>query len=444
MMNKSEPLAYRMRPKHIDDVVGQQHIIGPSTPVYKMIKNGYVPSLLLYGEPGIGKTSIASAIAGTVNRPFFILNGVEDGKKEILEIVNQARKLKDEGTEGAVLFVDEIHRWTKTQADVLLPHLEAGLLILISATTSNPFHDVIPALRSRSGKIVELNRLEPEDITIMLRRSLQDTENGLGNYVTEISDESLHYIASSTNGEVRSALNNLEMAFMATEEDGSGKRHITHETVVETCDGSGFNHDKDGDLHYNILSAMQKSIRGSDTDAALHYASHLVKSGDMKSLLRRLVVIAAEEIGVVDVNMSIFAESVAQSCERVGFPEATGLLSNLIVALCNSPKSKASWLALGNAMADIENGDIGEIPMHLRDTHYKTAGLLGNGVGYLYPHDYPNESFGSWVNQQYMPDKIKDREYYRPHEDPKLHVGKEKYYADVYKRLKKAQKQKKT
>lgn len=422
---KKEPLAFRMRPRHIDEVVGQTHVIGEKTSLYQMIQIGEPPSLLLYGEPGIGKTSIAYAIAGTVSMPFVAINATTSGKKDILQVVERA---KEEGT--VLLFIDEIHRFRKDQQDVLLPHVENGLIVLIGATTENPFFEVNPAIRSRCGEIKELKRVMPEDIVSALTRALHDRERGVGNFRVELEKDVLNQIAYATNGEVRSALNILEMSVLSAKENEEGVKKITSELISEFSGKRGMNHDKDGDHHYNLLSAFQKSIRGSDVNAALHYLGRLIIGGDEKSIIRRLQVIAHEDIGLANPEAVVYTKTACDSVRELGFPEARIPLANAVVMLCLSPKSNSPYKALDRAMADIQNGYIGEIPHHLRDTHYASASKLGNGEGYKYPHDYFQEHFGGWTEQQYLPDVLKHREYYEP-----VEAGREKAYADVYKRL---------
>jgi putative ATPase len=432
-MHNNQPLAFRMRPTHIDEIVGQKHIIGENTGLYKMIKSGKVPSMLLYGEPGIGKTSIANAIAGTTHMNFELINATNTGKKDIEEVIKNAFK-----NGPTVLAIDEVHRLTAPQIEVLLPHTESGLITLIAMTTGNPFHSVLPSIRSRCGTIKQLKRLEPEDIVVVLKRAIADKARGITEFDVEATDEVLNLIATGTNGEVRAALNVLELAVYASDKLGSGRVVLLKETVMEFLENKGFSHDRDGDAHYNVLSSFQKSIRGSDVNASLHYLARLIEAGDDTSIIRRLKVIAFEDIGIADPEAVIFTCMACDSVRELGFPEARIPLANAVVRLCLSPKSNSAYVALDAAIADIKAGNIGEIPMHLRDSHYASASKLGHGQGYLYPHNYQHTNFGGWVAQQYLPDLLKDREYFEPKD-----AGKEKQLGVVHKGLKDIQNKKK-
>jgi putative ATPase len=416
-----KPLAFRMRPQNIDEIVGQKHIIGKGTALYKMIINGHIPSILLYGEPGIGKTSIAKAIAGTASIPFISINATTAGKKDIENAVNHAR------TEGKlILFIDEVHRFNKLQQDYLLPHVESGVITLIGATTENPFHDVNPAIRSRCGQIKELKRLNKDDIKELLNRAISDNERGLGMIKIDISDEAMDLIAKSTNGDARSALNILEDVVSASKVNDENPVEVDIKLVKECVENKGFSHDKSGDIHYSLLSCLQKSIRGSDVSAALHYLARLIEGGDIVSLCRRLTVIAYEDISLASPDVAVHTVTACQAVERLGFPEARIPLANVVIEQCLSPKTNSAYKALDLALEDVRNGNIGEIPMHLKDAHYQGAKTMGHGVDYKYPHDYPN----SWVNQQYLPDLLKDKKYFQPKQN-----GQEKMYAKIYSRL---------
>lgn len=420
MLFSQEPLSVRMRPRTIDEIVGQTHIIGPHTALYKMIQNGYVPSMLLYGEPGVGKTSLAYAIAGTVKREFFALNATTSGKKEMEEVVATAQMVGN-----VILFIDEIHRFNKAQQDYLLPNIENGLITLIGATTENPFHEVNPAIRSRCGQIKQLKRLTTEEVVVLLERALHDKTRGFGEMSIDIDDRLLQLIAAATNGDARSALNALESVVYASKEK-DGRIVIDEQTVLDCVEKKGFIHDKKGDTYYSLLSAFQKSIRGSDVDAALHYLARLLEGGDLAAICRRLLVIAYEDIGLANPLMGVKVNAAIQAVERLGLPEARIPLSVVTIELCLSAKSNSAYKALDQAIDDVRRGKLGEIPNHLKDAHYKGASALGHGKGYQYPHDYPN----SWVAQQYLPIELIGTQYYVPKEN-----GEEKYYAKVYARL---------
>ncbi|EPR29095.1 MULTISPECIES: replication-associated recombination protein A [Geobacillus] len=420
MPKTTEPLAWRMRPRTIDEIVGQQHIIGPSTPLYKMVKKGHVPSLLLYGEPGTGKTSLAYAIARTAGREWVAINATTAGKKEIEEAVEAAR-----WSGNVVLFIDEIHRLNKAQQDVLLPHLESGLVTLIGATTENPFHEVNPAIRSRCGQIQQLKPLTPDDLLIILKRALADPERGVGEPPVVIDESLLWRIAEAAGGDARVALSLLEAAVAAADER-HGRLYIDEDIVASCTANRGFTHDKYGDHYYSLLSAFQKSVRGSDADAALHYLARLLEGGDLAAVCRRLLVMAYEDIGLANPMMGVKVQAAVEAAERLGLPEARIPLAVVTIELCLSPKSNSAYKALDAAIADVRSGKLGDIPDHLKDAHYKGAAALGRGQGYLYPHDYPN----SWVAQTYLPSALEGVRYYEPKEH-----GEEKHYAKVYRRL---------
>lgn len=419
-MFQTEPLSHRMRPKTIDDVIGQEDVIGPSSALFRMIQNGHVPSLLLYGPPGTGKTSLAFAIAGSTKKEFYPLNATTAGKKDIEKVIDEVRL-----TRNAILFIDEIHLLNKTQQDFLLKSLEEGVFTLIGATTENPFHSVRGAILSRIGQIKQLRQLSPSSILELLKRALKDESDGLGKIRINISDELLTRIANAT-GDGRSALTLLENIVWASVKDEKENIFVTEDTVKECIQNKGFIHDKKGDIFYNLLSSLQKSIRGSDTNAALHYLARLLEGGDLISICRRLLVIAYEDIGLANPELCARILPSIQSVERLGLPEGRIPLSIVTIELCLSAKSNTAYKALDKAIADVRDGRTGEIPTHLRDAHYRGAEKLGHGVEYLYPHDYPN----SWVNQEYLPVEIKDRVYYEPKE-----AGTEKRLSQIYQKL---------
>lgn len=413
-----------MRPRTIDEIVGQQHIIGNQTALYKMIKKGYVPSMLLYGEPGIGKTSLAFAIAGTSKLPFIALNATTAGKKDIEDVVAEARI-----TGKVLLFLDEIHRFNKLQQDTLLPHVENGSIVLIGATTENPFHDVNPAIRSRCGEIKQLQRLESADLVILLRRALNDEERGLGELNIDISEEQVQHIAEGVNGDARKVLTILESIINASdEEDG---RIIVEDWMIDNLlDRIGVFGDKKGSHFYNLLSALQKSVRGSDVDAALFYLANLLENGDLVAVNRRLLVMAYEDIGLAAPHIGPHVVAATEAAIRLGLPEARIPLANIVIEMCLASKSNSAYKAIDKAISGIHAGNTGDIPHHLRDAHYAGAKALGH-EGYRYPHDTPIGSFGGWVNQTYLPEKLIGTSYYEP-----VLAGDERKMAAIYERLK--------
>jgi putative ATPase len=416
-----KPLAFRMRPRTVDEVIGQSHLVGEGKMIYRMVKARQLSSMILYGPPGIGKTSIASAIAGSTQYAFRTLNAVTNNKKD-MEIVAAEAKMSGK----VILLLDEVHRLDKAKQDFLLPYLENGMIILIGATTSNPYHAINPAIRSRC-QIFELKPLEPEDIKIALMRALTDEERGLGQYSVELSDEALEHFATASNGDVRSSLNALELAVLSTELNVAGKIIINLDTAEECMQKKSLAHDKDGDAHYDVLSGFQKSIRGSDVNAALHYLGRLIEAGDLISISRRMLVIAYEDIGLANPQAGARTLAAIETAERVGFPEARIPLANAVIELCLSPKSNSAIVAIDSALADIHAGKSGEVPDHLRDAHYKSAKELGRGIGYKYPHDYE----GGWVKQQYLPDKLKGKVYFKPKKTGKF----EQALAVVYEKI---------
>ncbi|MBD3109568.1 replication-associated recombination protein A [Bacillus sp. AGMB 02131] len=418
-MFQSEPLAYRMRPKTIDEIVGQDDVIGPKTALYRMIQNDHVPSILLYGPPGTGKTSLAFAIAGTTKKEFYALHATTAGKKDIESVIEEARL-----TRNALLFIDEIHLLNKTQQDALLKALEEGIFTLIGATTENPFHSVRGAILSRMGQIKQLKHLTSDAIITLLKRALQSPD-GLGKMNISMPDELLRLIAETT-GDGRSALNLLEDIIWASEKGDDDQITVTEDTVRQCLENKGFSHDNKGDIYYHLLSGFQKSIRGSDVNAALHYLARLLEGGDLVSIARRLLVIAYEDIGLANPELCARILPAIQTVERLGLPEGRIPLSVVTVELCLSAKSNSAYKALDKAIDDVRRGRTGDIPDHLKDAHYQGAAKLGHGKGYLYPHDYPN----GWVNQQYLPDEIKDTTYYEPKD-----AGEEKRLHQIYERL---------
>lgn len=416
-----KPLAFRMRPRTIDEIIGQTHLVGEGKIIHRMVKAKQLSSMILYGPPGIGKTSIASAIAGSTKFAFRMLNAVTNNKKD-LEIVAAEAKMSGK----VILLLDEVHRLDKGKQDFLLPHLENGSIVLIGATTSNPYHAINPAIRSRC-QIFELKPLTINEIVDALKRAIVDQDRGLGKDSIDITEEALLHLATGSNGDVRSSLNALELAVVSTEKDEDGTIHIDLAIAEECMQKKSFTHDKDGDGHYDVLSAFQKSIRGSDVNAALHYLARLIEAGDLQSISRRMLVIAYEDIGLASPQAGARTLAAIETAERVGFPEARIPLANAVIELCLSPKSNSAIMAIDQAISDLRKGISGEVPDHLKDAHYQGAQELGRGLEYLYPHNYEN----GWVKQQYLPDRIKNKMYYEPKRTGKF----EQALATVYENL---------
>lgn len=419
----TQPLSYRMRPKSIDEILGQAHLVGENSIIRRMVKARRLSSMILYGPPGIGKTSIASAIAGSTNYKFRTLNAVTNTKKDMQAVAEEGKM-----SGSVILLLDEIHRLDKAKQDFLLPHLENGNIILIGATTSNPYHAINPAIRSRC-QIFELDLLDPADVREALERAIRDESRGLGDIDLEVSDEALDYLSHTSQGDVRSALNALELAALSTEKDSQGVTVIGLEDAKACMQKSDLLYDKDGDQHYDVMSAFQKSIRGSDVDAALHYLARLVEAGDLVTIARRLLVISYEDIGLANPQLASRTLDAIISAERLGFPEARIPLSQAVIELSLSPKSNSAIKSIDGALSDIRKKKTGAIPKHLKDSHYKSAEKLGNGIGYKYPHNYPNHV----VRQQYLPDPLKNAAYYQKSDVSKY----EKQLADIYDKLKK-------
>ena len=397
-----------MRPQTIDQVIGQKHLVGEGKIIRRMVEANMLSSMILYGPPGIGKTSIASAIAGTSQFAFRTFNATTDTKKRLQEIAEEAKF-----SGGSVLMLDEIHRLDKTKQDFLLPLLENGNIIMIGATTENPFFSVTPAIRSRV-QIFELEPLSNEDIRQAIQMALEDKERGF-DFEVQLDDDALDFITTATNGDLRSAFNFLELAVMSTRPDKKGLRHISLETVENSLQRSYITMDKNGDGHYDVLSALQKSIRGSDVDASLHYAARLIEAGDLPSLARRLTVIAYEDIGLANPEAQIHTVTALDAAQKIGFPEARILIANVVIDLALSPKSNSAITAIDKAMADLRKSGNLPIPRHLRDGHYAGSKELGNAENYKYPHAYPEK----WVDQQYLPDKLMSASYFSPNETGK-------------------------
>ncbi|WP_204121433.1 MULTISPECIES: replication-associated recombination protein A [Levilactobacillus] len=416
-----------MRPQRLEDVVGQQDLVGPGKIIARMVAAKLLSSMILYGPPGTGKTSIASAIAGSTKYAFRKLNAATDSKKD-LQIVAEEAKMS--GT--VILLLDEIHRLDKTKQDFLLPHLESGRIILIGATTENPYININPAIRSRT-QIFEVHPLSLDDIKTALHRAMADEVRGLGKLNLNVDDEALNFMAGATNGDLRSALNGLELAAQSTPPADDGEIHVTLE-VAEACfQRKALVGDKNGDAHYDVISAFQKSIRGSDTDAALHYLAQLVAAGDLPSICRRLMVIAYEDIGMANLPAAARTVQAVQAAQQLGLPEGRIPLADAVIELCLSPKSNSGIAAVDAALADVMNGHNGAVPDRLKDAHYSGAKKLGHGNAYQFPHDFP----GDWVKQQYLPDDLKHAEYYHPKTNGRF----ESQLAEQYRRLLQANRQ---
>lgn len=397
------PLAYRMRPKNIEEIVGQTQLVSENQIIWRMVQAGRLSSMILYGPPGTGKTSIASAIAGSTNFSFRTLNAATDGQKELQTVVEEAKI-----SGNIVLLLDEIHRLNKVKQDFLLPYLESGQIIVIGATTENPYINVTPAIRSRM-QIFEVFSLSANDIKIAINRALSDEENGLGKFNVKIKEESINFLANSTNGDLRSALNALELAVLSTKAK-KGIISISTEDLENSVQRKSISGDKDGDAHYDVISAFQKSIRGSDADAALHYLARILETGDLVIAARRLLVIAYEDIGLANPAAAARAANAVDAAMQLGLPEARIPLANAVIELALSPKSNSAYSAINDALDDVRTISHLDVPKHLKDAHYKGAEKLGHGVEYIYPHNYEND----WYPQQYLPDKLLKTKYFQP------------------------------
>ena len=404
------PLASRLRPRTLEEVVGQQHIVGKDKLLYRAIKADKIGSIIFYGPPGTGKTTLAKVIAGTTSAEFKQINATVAGKKDMEDVVKEARDLLGMYGKKTILFVDEIHRFNKSQQDYLLPFVEDGTLILIGATTENPYFEVNGALISRS-RIFELKPLEKEDIKELLHRAVTDEERGMGTYRAQIDEDALEFLADVANGDARAALNAIELGIMTTERSADGIIYIDLPVAQECIQKRAVRYDKSGDSHYDTVSAFIKSMRGSDPDAAVYYLARMLYAGeDIKFISRRIMICAAEDVGNADPQALTVAVSAAQAVERIGMPEAQIILSQAVTYVASAPKSNAACTAVFNAMEAVKETRTMPVPIHLQDKHYKGAEKLGHGQGYLYAHDYPNH----YVKQQYLPDGLEDRHFYEP------------------------------
>ena len=427
---KESPLASRLRPTTLEEVVGQQHIIGKDKLLYRAIKADKISSIIFYGPPGTGKTTLAKVIANTTSAEFTQINATIAGKKDMEAVVDQAKNNLGMYGKKTILFVDEIHRFNKGQQDYLLPFVEDGTLILIGATTENPYFEVNGALISRSS-VFELKPLAKEDIKTLLKRAVYDSEKGMGSYNAEIQEDALEFLADISGGDARNALNAIELGVLTTPRSEDGKIHITLEVASECIQKRVVRYDKTGDNHYDTISAFIKSMRGSDPDAAVYYLAKMLYAGeDIKFIARRIMIAASEDVGNADPNALTVAVSAAQAVERIGMPEARIILAQAVTYVASAPKSNAAYLAVDEALDNVRSHKT-TVPAHLQDSHYKGAGKLGHGVGYRYAHDYPDH----YVEQQYLPDEIKDARFYMPTENGyekeiKAHLYKLKHRND--------------
>ena len=406
-MDLSKPLAYRMRPKNLEEYVGQEHILGKDKILYRTIKADRLSSIILWGPPGCGKTSLARVISETTKYKFTRINAVTAGVGDIKNAVLEASNLMLNPSGKCILFIDEIHRFNKLQQDALLPYVENGTVILIGATTENPYFEVNKALISRS-MVVNLEPLTIENIYEVLKRSLT-AEEGLGSYKIEIEDETLRKIAEVSNGDVRTALNGLEVAVLTTKMDSNGVIKITNKIAADSVQNRKAIFDKNGDSHYDNISAFIKSMRGSDPDAVVFYLARALNGGeDPMFLARRIVICASEDVGMANPNALVVANNAMQAVHMVGMPEARIILSEAAIYVATSPKSNASYLAINRALEDVKTKDTGEVPMHIRNAPAEGMEQFGYSSGYKYPHDYPNH----FVEQQYLPDKMVGTKYY--------------------------------
>ena len=422
----SGPLASRMRPTTLDEVVGQQHIVGKDKLLYRAIKADKLSSIIFYGPPGTGKTTLAKVIAHTTSAEFMQINATSAGKKDMEEVVEQAKANQGMYQKKTILFIDEIHRFNKGPQDYLLPFVEDGTIILIGATTENPYFEVNGALLSRSV-IFELKKLSADDIKTLIKRALTDKEKGMGAYDAQIDDDALDFLADVSNGDARAALTAIELGVLTTDRAEDGIIHITIDVASECIQKRVISYDKKGDNHYDTISAFIKSMRGSDPDAAVYYLARMLYAGeDVKFIARRIMILASEDIGNADPMAMVVASSAAAAVERVGMPEAQIILSQAVTYMACAPKSNAAYNAISEAMRVVKETKTPPVPAHLQDAHYGAAEKLGHGVGYKYAHDYPNH----YVKQQYLPDGLTDQVFYRPSD-----IGYEAKIQEYFKKI---------
>ena len=424
--DKEAPLARRMRPESLDEIVGQEHILGKDKLLYRVIKADKLSSIIFYGPPGTGKTSIAKVIANTTKSSFKEINATTSGKKDMEMVVNEAKDSLKMFDKKTILFIDEIHRFNKAQQDFLLPYVEDGTVILIGATTENPYFEVNRALISRSS-IFQLKPLSRENILTLIHRAVYDEKKGMGVYGAEITDEAAEFLADTAEGDARHALNAIELAILSTDRDEKTGKIIIDTAVTEAClERRNIRYDKDGDNHYDVISAFIKSMRGSDPDAAVYYLAKMLYGGeDIKFIARRIMICASEDVGIADPMALVVATSACQAVERVGLPESQIILANAAIYVASAPKSNSVVNAIFAANSAVKNIGNASVPPHLRDAHYSGSEELGH-VGYKYAHDYPNH----YVKQQYLPDAVKDERFYIPGE-----LGREKDIAEYLRRI---------
>lgn len=426
-MKDESPLASRLRPTTLDEVVGQQHIVGKDKLLYRAIKADKLSSIIFYGPPGTGKTTLAKVIANTTSAEFMQINATSAGKKDMEEVVAAAKNNQGMYGKKTILFIDEIHRFNKGQQDYLLPFVEDGTIILIGATTENPYFEVNPALLSRSV-IFELKKLSTEDIRTLLLRAVNDTEKGMGSYHAQMDDDALEFLADMANGDARAALTAIELGILTTDRSEDGIIHITLDVASECIQKRVINYDKTGDNHYDTISAFIKSMRGSDPDAAVYYLARMLYAGeDAKFIARRIMILASEDIGNADPQALQVAVAAAQAVERLGMPEARIVLAQAVTYMASAPKSNSAINAIDKAMRVVQETKTPPVPVHLQDAHYKSAGKLGHGKGYKYAHDYKNH----YVKQQYLPDGLTGEVFYEPSEN-----GYEQQIRAYYKKIK--------
>ncbi|MBR1477843.1 MAG: replication-associated recombination protein A [Lachnospiraceae bacterium] len=407
---KDAPLAARMRPRTIDEVVGQEHILGKDKLLYRAIKADKLSSVIFYGPPGTGKTTLAKVIANTTSAEFTQLNATTSGKKDMEDVVNKAKDMQGMYGKRTILFIDEIHRFNKGQQDYLLPFVEDGTVTLIGATTENPYFEVNSALISRSI-IFELKPIPKEGIAELIRIAVTDKDRGMGSFDAVIDEDAVDFLSDISGGDARHALNAVELGIMTTDRDEDGKIHITLNVAQECIQKRAVRYDKTGDNHYDTISAFIKSMRGSDPDAATYYLARMLYAGeDIKFIARRIMICAAEDVGLADPQALVVATNASLAVERIGMPEAQIILAEAANYVATAPKSNASYMAIAGAMAEVESSGNLPIPSHLQDAHYKGAAKLGHGTGYKYAHDYQNH----YVRQQYLPYELNGKEFYSP------------------------------